>query len=78
MQNGLQNLILKQLDEIKKSAEKDRELLFQQLRKVDEDVDELRLQIIHLENEAKNTRWFFAGAGAFVAIVLRELLPRLF
>lgn len=34
-------------------------------------------RVTQLEISEKLTRWFFAGAGAIVAIVARELIPRL-
>lgn len=64
--------------EIQEQASKDRASLSRQIKKVDDDVDELRLKIIHLEHEAKITRWFFAGAGGIVAIVIREVIRHFF
>ena len=75
MSTEVQDLILQQLDDIRKQAEKDRALLLQELRKLDEDFAGLRERIIHIEHEAKTMRWIFAGAGGVVALILREVIP---
>ena len=63
--------------EIKVQASKDRDVLFRQIKKVDEDVDELKIKIVHLEKDAQTTRWIFAGIGAITAIFLRDVMPRI-
>lgn len=71
-------LILRNLEEMKATAAKERSLLFREVRKIDEDLELLRIRIIHLEHEAKITRWLFAGAGGIIALVARELVTKLF
>ena len=67
-------LILRNLEEMKAIAAKERSLLFRELRKLDEDLDGLRERIIHLEHEARVTRWIFAGAGGIIAIIIKEVV----
>ena len=63
MSTEVQNIIMKRLDEINEAV-----------KKVDEDVDELRVEIIHLQHEAKITKWLFAGAGGIVAIAVKDVI----
>lgn len=40
-------------------------------------VDSLTQRVARLEHEERITRWIFAGIGAGIALLLREVLPKL-
>ena len=71
MSEKVQDLILKRLDEVSDHID----ALRTQMHK---EHAELRERVIRLEHDNKVTRWIWAGAGAVLAVCIRELLPRIF
>lgn len=44
---------------------------------IKDSISNLSDRVTQLEISEKLTRWFFAGAGAIVAVVAREVIPKL-
>ena len=64
------------LGEVKTELRNLRHTMQEEHKALSEKVTQLSERVLRLEHEEKVTRWFFAGGGAVIAIVMRELIPK--
>ena len=76
-QEQVQSLILKQLDEIKSDMRTMRDLMSKEHAALSEKVTALSNRVRDLEHHEKISRWIWAGCGGAIAIILRELIPKI-
>lgn len=77
MAKDAMDFLTETLDEVKTELRNLRSTMQAEHKALSEKVVQLSERVLQLEHEEKVTRWFFAGGGAVIAIVVRELIPKL-